>query len=872
MKNQADKYNKMERSLKSKFLFGICMAILLTTLAYMAMDYYLVYNRNTRMLEKEIELKIAKAAKTLAHPLWIYDVNFIREYSRILAHDHSVVTVTVYDERDKALVYLENSSVIITPSTLRWPLEQEILFQNRSIGRLAITFCNAAVNQLTRQMLLSDILILFSMLLTVLGTTWFLLARQIFTPLTALEHTLKKISAGDYSRRVSLHMKGELASIADEFNTMVEQVELRENKIRESELKYRNLVESSTDIIFMTDIRGELLFMNHNFQKLTGYRIENFIGRPFTDMFPPDYIQISLTMLESGLRGITIPLYEIEVQKKDGTTVPMELNLTIQRDINHTSFGALGIARDITKRKHSENELRKYEQMIASTTDLMWLIDRRYIIQAVNDAYAGHHNAGRDQLIGLHAEKQVGRAVFEKHIKPHVDRCFTGINVRHHSWIGLPDREARYMEITFHPNFEPDKTVSAVVISERDITERKQLETQLQQTQKMEAIGTLAGGIAHDFNNILGSIIGYGEMMEMFDVKKNTKLEDRLNHILKGAYRARDLVDQILTFSRHTDQQKKPLRLTPILKEALNFLRASLPATIRIDENLKCHNDVVLANPTQIHQVLMNLCTNASQAMAATGGTITVGLDQISYSELEPSARLDLEPGSYVRVSVADQGTGINNAVIDKIFDPFFTTKKPSEGTGMGLAVVHGIVTNHNGAIEVKNGGRGATFNIYFPMLDTAPEAAAAETIGSLSLPTGQGKILFVDDEKPLVQFSKEILEYLGYEVTAKTDSIRALEVFQQTPDLFDLVITDQTMPDMTGLDLAEKILAVRPDLPIVLCTGFTSETTEAKARESGIHTYVKKPIGPGQLAMIVSTILNRIPAQEISHGQSTDH
>ncbi len=847
------------------------MAILLTTMVYMAIDYYVVYNRNTRMLKNEIELKIAKAAKTLAHPLWIYDVNFIREYSKILTHDHSVVMVSVYDERNKSLIHLENPDVIITPGTLKWNLEHEIFFQKRSVGRLAITFCNAEVNQLTGQMLLSDILILFSMLLTVLGTTWFLLARQIFTPLTALELTLKKISAGDYSRRVSLHMTGELASIADEFNTMVEQVELRENKIRESELKYRNLVESSTDIIFMTNIKGELLFMNHNFQKLTDYRIENFIGRPFTDMFSPCYIQISMEMLKKGLKEITIPLYEIEFQKKDATTVPMELNLTIQRDINHIPFGALGIARDITKRRHSENELRKYEQMIASTTDLMWLIDRRYHIQAVNDAYAKHHNTGRDQLIGLHAQKQVGRLIFEKHIKPYVDRCFTGINVRHHSWVAFAGRKARYMEITFHPNFEPDKTVSAAVISERDITERKKLETQLQQTQKMEAIGTLAGGIAHDFNNILGSIIGYGEMMEMFDVKKNTKLEDRLSHILKGAYRARDLVDQILTFSRHTDQQKKPLQLTPILKEALNFLRASLPATIRIDENLKCRKDVVLANPTQIHQVLINLCTNASQAMAAAGGTITVGLHQINYSEMEPSTRHDLERGPYIELSVADQGTGIDNTVIDKIFDPFFTTKKPSEGTGMGLAVVHGIVTNHNGAIEVKNGVNGTIFNIYFPLLDIAP--ATEETAGQLSLPTGQGKILFVDDEKPLVQFSKEILEYLGYEVIAKTDSIKALEAFQQTPDFFDLVITDQTMPTMTGLDLAKKILTARPDLPIVLCTGFSTETTEKKALAAGIHTYVKKPLGPRKLATIVNKILlNRTHPLEISHGQNTDH
>ena len=388
-----------------------------------------------------------------------------------------------------------------------------------------------------------------------------------------------------------------------------------------------------------------------------------------------------------------------------------------------------------------------------------------------------------------------------------------------------------------------------------DVTERKRLESQLRQAQKMEAMGTLAGGIAHDFNNILSSVIGYTEIA-LDDVPQRSVLHSNLQEVFQAGCRARGLVKQIIAFSRQSNLEKKALEISPLVKETLKFLRASIPTTIDIRENMETDLNPVMTDPTQINQILMNLCTNAAHAMQEKGGTLEVGLDNVTLADSDFKSRhSDMNPGPYLKLSISDTGHGMSPNVLERIFDPYFTTKEMGEGTGLGLAVVHGIVKSLDGTITVySERGKGSTFNVYLPAItsDVKPEFNAVE-----SIPTGNERILFIDDEQPIVNLAKQVMERLGYDVVTKTDSIEALRLIQANPAKFDLVITDLTMPNMAGDALAQEIMRIRPDIPIILCTGFSKRISEEKAKDLGIRAFVNKPILKPEIAETIRKVLD---------------
>ncbi|MBN2106841.1 MAG: response regulator [Deltaproteobacteria bacterium] len=396
---------------------------------------------------------------------------------------------------------------------------------------------------------------------------------------------------------------------------------------------------------------------------------------------------------------------------------------------------------------------------------------------------------------------------------------------------------------------------------EVEMQERKRAEKELIQVQKMEAIGTLAGGIAHDFNNILTAVVGYAELGLHKKLIEQGKTEYIFTQILNAGNRAKDLIKHILTFSRQRDEERMPVKLGSIIKEALKLICVGLPRHIHIQENIRAAADTVFADPTQVHQIIMNLCTNAAQAMKEKGGILEVALNEVHIDPASKEQYPDLAPGEYLKLTVGDTGDGIDPKVIDRIFDPFFTTKAPGEGTGMGLAVVHGIVKNYGGKILVSGeSGKGTTFSVLLPRLEEQACDEANEKKGAL--PSGSEQILFVDDEDTAVDVVKEMLEEMGYSVVTMTNVLEALDLFNKNPDRFDLVITDKNMPNMTGFDFGREILRIKPDMPVILCTGYLDFGDTDNAKQYGFRDIIKKPLLMRDMAEAIRCVLDRSSAQ----------
>ena len=387
-----------------------------------------------------------------------------------------------------------------------------------------------------------------------------------------------------------------------------------------------------------------------------------------------------------------------------------------------------------------------------------------------------------------------------------------------------------------------------------DMTNQKRLEKQLQQAQKLEAIGTMVSGIAHDFNNIMGIILGNTELA-LDQVAKEEAVRINLNEILSAGRRAAAIVKQLLSSSRKNEKKLEPVEIYPLIIEGIRLLRSTILSTVEIRHNIPGTKDTILADPVQINQVLMNLCINASQAMEESGGRLEISADR----EVLPSRYLDhysyLKPGEYVRLSVRDTGQGIDPGIINRIFDPYFTTKETGKGSGMGLSVVHGIVKNHGGVIQVDSElGKGTVFTIFLPLSEKTPRHHPK----SVEAPVyGTERILFVDDEQSIVRMAKRMLESIGYKVVGITRPLYALECFMEEPDSFDLVVTDMTMPKMTGEALAKKIKEIHPNIPIIICSGHDTHDDEKRAKELGVAAYISKPIFKNKMSKIIRQVLS---------------
>jgi PAS domain S-box-containing protein len=526
--------------------------------------------------------------------------------------------------------------------------------------------------------------------------------------------------------------------------------------------------------------------------------------------------------------------------------------------------GALGIAsalslskiRRMKAEKAAAKEKLEYlhflQELIDSVPNPIFYKDMNGIYLGCNRAFEKFTGRNREYIIGKTANAVFPQKTADMYNEKDAELLkFRGTQV-YESPVKDPEGNERHMLISKVIFSRKDGTAAGLVGIATDVTEQKKLEARVRQSQKMDAIGTLAGGIAHDFNNILYAMMGYTELC-LTIADPNTRMGNNLQQILKAGERAKDLVSQILTFSRHTEQELRPVQIKLIIKEALKLIRASLPATVEIRQNIRSSSRV-MADPVQIHQIIMNLCTNAAHAMQENGGVLDVSLQDTELDDFFVKNYPDLKPGKHLNLTVSDTGHGISQRLLDRIFEPFFTTKAQGEGTGLGLAVVHGIVKHFRGVVSVySEEGNGTTFNIYFPV---AEKKAKTEPDAAESVPTGTERILFVDDEPAISDAAKQLLESLGYRTEAETDSLRALERFRNQPDQFDLVITDMTMPKMTGDRLAEAMRNIRGDIPVILCTGFSATIDEDRAKGMGIRAFVRKPVLRADIARIIRTVL----------------
>ena len=513
------------------------------------------------------------------------------------------------------------------------------------------------------------------------------------------------------------------------------------------------------------------------------------------------------------------------------------------------------LQQEIAERKRAEEHLERLATAIEQAAESIILTDREGNVEYVNPVF--------EQIYGYHREEIIGRNIRILRSDRQDDtfyRTMWNTIIHGNVWKGriiskLKNGELREFETTISPVRGKSGEITSFVSVNRDVTHEVRLEKQLRQAQKMEAIGTLAGGIAHDFNNILTAILGYTELV-LLGIPENSSQRRNLIQVFNAGNRAKDLVQQILVFSRQNEQQHKPVQVGPIVEETLRMLRATLPSTIDIHQHIAVPTelDLVLADATLVHQVLMNLCINAADAMPEKSAKLKVSLDAVEV-DTDMAARIpDMNPGPYVRLTVSDTGHGMDRDVMDRIFDPFFTTKAQGKGTGLGLAVVHGIVKSLAGTITVySEPGRGSVFQVFLPRITSSntPQIAV-----DTAIPTGNERILFVDDENTLVELGRQILEHLGYQVTAKVSSMEALEAFRTQPDHFDLVITDQTMPDLTGVELAKELIKIRPDIPIILCTGFSELITPERAEALRIRQVLMKPLEMRRLALSIRELL----------------
>ncbi len=661
---------------------------------------------------------------------------------------------------------------------------------------------------------------------------------------------------GDLSNIISEGRKGliyELQVHQIELKMQNEELRRIQHELEKSRDKYSHLYDFSPVGYFTLNEEGIIDEVNLTGAVMLGIERRNLIGKPFTRFIKRDdqdiFYKHRLSVLEEELPQTC----ELRFVKKDGSEFFSNLACTVVKESESSGYIRAALS-DISEFKRTEGDLELYRDLFNQSNDAIYIIDpdtARFM--DVNEKACSDLRYARPECLNLKINDI--EAFFAD--KDSWRKYVTKMKNKGHM---LAEREHRRSDGSVFPvevsaKFIKHGEKEYIVALVRDLSEKKALESQLRHAQKMESIGTLAGGIAHEFNNILGIILGYTEL-SLGTIPEDSTAGEYMKEVRTASLRAKDVVHQMLSFARRSPGERKPVQIKSVIKDTLKLLRASIPSTIEIVTRLSSKSDMVMADPVQIKELLMNLCTNSEHAMREKGGKLEIKLEDAVIVEDQASSHGDLIPGNYFKLTVRDTGHGIDPEIIERIFDPYFTTRDLAKGTtGMGLAVVHGIIKANDGSIKIESEpGQGTIVEVYLPQYNIPEGESDSKEAGPKGL-AGE-RILFIDDETQIVNLHKQLLEKNGYSVTAKTNSLEALAMFMENPQSFDVVITDMTMPDMTGDNLANEIKTIRPDIPVIMCTGYSERISGELAKKRGIDVFLMKPVTEEMLTKALKQVL----------------
>ncbi len=802
------------RSIRRDMGIGLSITVVLTGLVAGFIYYSYSVGRAEQELEDHAQQVKDSMTGSIAVHLWTFDTDQIHDICMAAMQSGDISGLKVTDEKGEIVF----SRGLLTGSELI-SLSHQMNHNGHPVGNLEVAFFRQGIHSSQKNILTTMLVVTLCVVGSVIIIMQFLLGRFLSGPLSHLKRDVERLSEGDWKTTLLTDPRTEISNIISAFNSLADKLAMRDKEVRKktNSLELVN-AELSLEIKERKQVEEALqqeLDLNTSLAEVSGKMIFSSGSIALVSHVVLDKI-LQLTGSEHGFVG--------SIDPASGNLVAVALT-------------------------------EMWKDSLPSPETDQWVISRPQP-DGAHPTLWGHSMNTKIPLISN--DPHTHPVAQESPPRPTPLRNFLSVPVLFEGdlvgQLGLANSIDPYTQQDIDSLTRFADLWALAVKQQRDSNDKASLQEDLRQAQKMEAIGTLAGGIAHDFNNILTALLGYGELA-LDTLPEKNQAADCVGKMLTAGERAKELVQKILAFSRHGESVFQPVYVQKILTEALALLRASIPANIEIRQDISAECGPVNADPTQIHQVVMNLCTNGYQAMQEKGGQLTISLQETDVSPNQSTSLLELPPRSYVQLKISDTGPGMDETTLKRIFDPYFTTKEVGKGTGMGLAVVHGIIKGHQGNIIVRsNPDQGTVFTISLPRTENPvanPEEFAPEDL----LHWGSERILFIDDEKDIVEMSKIRLSRFGFSVTGFEDSREALSFFQDRPEDFDLIITDMAMPFLTGKDLAQKVFELRADMPIILCSGFSEQVNRKTALEMGFKDYLAKPVGKFQMVAAIRKI-----------------